>query len=156
MIKLGRGGMLVDSYRRGFESRQDFLTTLNTHGYPDVVIPSLAIALQSSGQAFEAEALLKAIENKVETRVERLPGDHDAAWQLARIRAAQGRENDAIGLLSRALDQGWLPDGWFYPLDIADDPPFRTLRGDRRFERLRRRILAHIARERAELGPVRI
>lgn len=156
MINLGRGRMLVDSYLRGFSSRDDFLTTLAEQGDPGIVIPNLAVALRSAGRASEAETLLKAIEDRAEVRVEQLPGATEAIWELARIRAVQGRPDDAVGLLSRAMDQGWLPDGWFYPLDIAEDPPFRRLRGDRRFEQLRRRILAHIARERAELGPVKL
>ncbi|HEU4705196.1 MAG TPA: tetratricopeptide repeat protein [Sphingomicrobium sp.] len=156
IVNRGRGAMLVDSYRRGFASRADFLTELATHSNAVIVVPSLAVALRSSGQAFEAEALLKATEDKAEIRVEQFPGKGEAIWNLARIRAAQGRESDGIGLISRAMDHGWLPDGFFYPLDIAEDPPFRGLRGDPRFERLRRRILAHIARERAELGPVRV
>lgn len=156
MVNRGHGAMLVESYRRGFASRDDFLMTLTERGHPIIVIPNLAVALRSSGQASEAEPLLKAIEGHAELRVERFPGAAAAAWELARIRAAQGRAEDAIGLLSRALNQGWLPDGWFFPLDIAEDPPFRSLRGDRRFEQLRRRILAHVARERAELGPVKL
>jgi len=156
MINLGRGGMLVESYRRGFPSRDDFLTTLTDHGYPVIVVPVLAVALRSSGQASEAEALLNAIEDDSETRIEQVPSGYGPGFELARIRAAQGRADDAVSLLSRAVDRGWLPDGRFYPLDIAQDPPFHSLRGDRRFEQLRRRILAHVARERAELGPVKL
>ena len=40
--------------------------------------------------------------------------------------------------------------------DIADEPAFRSLRGDPRFERIRQRIAAHIARERAEVGKLAI
>jgi hypothetical protein len=41
-------------------------------------------------------------------------------------------------------------------MDIGQDPAFRALRGDARFEAMRKRILDHVAKERAELGPVRI
>lgn len=156
MIKRGQGKALVDSYRRGFSSREDFLITVAERGAPAISVPVLAVALRDAGQAAEAEALLTAIEGRAELRLQRLPGGNDAAWELARIRAAQGRTDDALRLVSRALDRGWLPDGWLYPLDIADDPPFRRLRDDPRFKRARGRILAHIARERAELGPLKI
>jgi hypothetical protein len=49
-----------------------------------------------------------------------------------------------------------MPGGQQEPLDIAQEPAFRALRGDPRFAALRKRILDRIARERAELGPVRV
>jgi hypothetical protein len=75
---------------------------------------------------------------------------------MARIRAVQGRTESAIDLIRQARDKGWLPDGIWYPLDIAQDPTFRSLRDDPRFNFVRRQILTHIGRERAELGPVKI
>jgi hypothetical protein len=51
---------------------------------------------------------------------------------------------------------GWLPP--FLPIhtDIALDPPLAEMKKDPRFERLRQQILGHLAKERAELGPVKL
>ena len=73
---------------------------------------------------------------------------------LARIYAVQGRTNEAIGLLSTAIRAGWLPPWLPIHTDIALDPPLNELRKDSRFEKLRQQILGHLAKERAELGPV--
>lgn len=96
MINGGRSEMLVESYRRGFGSPDKFLMEVSQYGDPSIVTPSLAIALQSAGHESEAEALLRAIEDEVETRIERLPGDVDAIWELALIRAAQKNADAAL------------------------------------------------------------
>jgi hypothetical protein len=61
-----------------------------------------------------------------------------------------------LSLLRQALDLGWLPDARWDALDLAQEPAFHALRGDPQFERQRKRILDHIARERAELGPLKV
>ena len=61
-----------------------------------------------------------------------------------------------MALLESAVGAGWLPDGRSNALDLADEPGFRDLRGDARFEAARKRVLDHIARERAELGPLKV
>jgi hypothetical protein len=61
-----------------------------------------------------------------------------------------------LKLLDAALSKGWFPDGRSVALDLAQEPAFRDLRGDPRFELLRKRILDHVARERAELGPLKV
>jgi len=156
LLALGQAEILVDSYRRGFGSRVDYITSMTERGEPFTMVPNLAVALRAVGQNSEADYMLRTIAGPLENRVARLPGDDEAAWQLARVRAAQGRSNDALNILSRIIDHGWLPDGWLYPLDISEDPPLGRLRGNPRFEALRKRILDHIARERAELGPIDI
>ena len=61
----------------------------------------------------------------------------------------------AISALDAAIRKGWFPDGRTVALDLAQEPAYRGLRGDPRFEALRKRLLDHIARERAELGPLK-
>jgi hypothetical protein len=75
---------------------------------------------------------------------------------LALIRAAQGDSRRALALLDLAIGRGWFPDGRAVGLDLAQEPAFRNLRGDPKFQLLRKRILDHVARERAELGPLKV
>jgi hypothetical protein len=72
------------------------------------------------------------------------------------IRAAQGQGGEAVAMLDTALRRGWFPDGRATTLDLAQEPAFRALRGEPRFEAMRKRILDHIAKERAELGPLKV
>lgn len=81
----------------------------------------------------------------------------EIVWDSTRTGSLNGSpDKSAIDLLRQARAKGWLPDGIWYPLDIAQEPTFRSHRDDPRFIAVRRQILAHIARERSELGPVRI
>lgn len=156
MINLGRGSELVDKYRRGFRSRDDFIYTLTGNVTLVAVAPNLAVALRAAGEDFEADYLLIAAERRVARGMADAPPRAELLWELAMIRGAQQRREEALELVARAVDRGWLPDGRSHALDIAQEPALRGLRGDPRFERARARILAHIARERAELGPLRL
>lgn len=68
------------------------------------------------------------------------------ARDLGRIAAANGDPDAAIRWLETAYRSGWR--GW-PTLDIAADPLLESLRTDRRFQQLRARILADLARMRA-------
>jgi hypothetical protein len=67
-----------------------------------------------------------------------------------------GFSGGVLALLDLAVRRGWFPDGRAAALDLADEPAFRSLRGEPRFEALRKRLLDHIAREQAELGPLKV
>ncbi|MGH6729515.1 MAG: hypothetical protein ACREBK_05135, partial [Sphingomicrobium sp.] len=117
---------------------------------PDIA-PGVALALRSAGDEDQARELLQlaeTISNETQTR------SLDKQIQLARIYAVQGRTDEAIGKLSLAVRGGWLPPYLPIHTDIAFDPPLAELKKDPRFERLRQQILGHIAKERAELGPL--
>jgi DNA-binding SARP family transcriptional activator/TolB-like protein len=156
MLNLGRAADLVDKYRRGFGSRDEFVVVLGENGSLVAIAPTIAVALRSGGEDLEASHLLDAAEKRVGEGMKNAPGDRELLWELGRIRGAQGRNEEAIALISRAIGLGWMPDGRRYALDLAQDPPLWALRGDPRFKALRGRILSHIARERAELGPVKV
>ena len=156
MLNLGRGRGLVEIYHRGFRSRDEFVQALDGNQSLLAAIPNVAVALRTVGDDEDARYLLAAAEKRVELGLASVPGDRDLSWELGRIRAAQRRPDDALQLIAGAVARGWLPDGNWYALDLAQEPSLRSLRGDPRFKALRARILAHIARERAELGPVEI
>ena len=59
-------------------------------------------------------------------------------------------------MLERAMRRGWTDGGSTDLTDIADEPAFRSLRGQPRFERFRASLAAHLARERAETMQLQI
>jgi hypothetical protein len=106
------------------------------------------------GRAREADALLRRADAAI-----RQSFSHGAVpnWMYAAasgVWAAQGRKDEALAALKKAIDRGWQ----YSPLtplpDMADIPSFTSLRGDQRFEQLRQRLKDHIQREKHDLGPV--
>ena len=75
---------------------------------------------------------------------------------LARILAVQGRKSESLRYLKAAVGAGWLPAIPSFLPDLAADPPLATLRGEPEFERIRRQLAGHFAKERAELGQVSV
>jgi Flp pilus assembly protein TadD len=104
----------------------------------------------------EASYLLDQASRRVERALKLMPNNRRASGRLAMILAAQGDRAGAVSQLEAALKAGWFPDGRSIALDLAREPAFRELRGDPRFEAARKRILEHVAKERAELGPLKV
>ena len=110
----------------------------------------VALALRRGERAAESDALLNEA-NKLIDRVYRrgrVPAwfDEDAAG----IWAVQGKKTAAIEALDRALRRGWIHLGRTDLPKIEEEPAFRLLWGDPRFEALRGKYEQHYARERAE------
>ena len=126
------------------------MEVVGKHRFADIA-PMAALALRSAGDEDQARRLLALAETVASPTGSPNP---DEMITLARIHAVQGDTDKAIGLLSAAIRAGWLPP--YLPIlpDIALDPPLAELRKDPRFEKLRQQILGHLAKERAELGPV--
>jgi TolB-like protein/DNA-binding winged helix-turn-helix (wHTH) protein/cytochrome c-type biogenesis protein CcmH/NrfG len=113
--------------------------------------PIAALALRLASRGAEADRLLREAEAAVRTahRRGRVPVFFDA--DAATILAVQGRKAEALTALELAFRRGWRQNGYADVRDIRDEPAFHSLQGDPRFERLRARIAAHYARERAEI-----
>ena len=75
---------------------------------------------------------------------------------VAAIWAVQGRRDQALAMLDRAMRRGWTDSGNTDLSDIDDEPAFRSLHGEPRFVRLRARLAEHLARERAETLQLKI
>lgn len=155
MFNLGHERDILNFYRQGFASSDEAIEQMTNSGLLVAFAPTIAVVLQRSGDRAEAYSLLDAAARFVGPAVAR-QSSRKAFWDLGRVRAAQGRNDEALQLIARAIAAGWMPSGQEEPLDIAQEPAFRALRGDPRFETLRKRILDRIERERAELGPVRV
>jgi hypothetical protein len=146
----------VRLYRAGFRNADDFLSeTGNRAALPELTV-NLASALEMQGFDEEAAYLLDQASLRVQRALKLVPNNRLASGRLAMIRAAQGDRAGAVSQLEAALKTGWFPDGRNVALDLAREPAFRELRGDPRFEAARKRILDHIAKEQAELGPLRV
>jgi tetratricopeptide (TPR) repeat protein len=155
MVNLGQSRELVSFYRAGFSNADAFITeTTQWDLFPELAA-SVAVAMKKQGMDEEAAYLLDAASRQLEQVLKRF-ASRKAAGRLALVRAAQGERAQALSLLELALRRGWLPDGHNIALDLAREPAFAGLRGDAGFEASRRRILGHIAKERAELGPLKV
>lgn len=112
--------------------------------------PIVALVLRQSGQSAQADRLLREADAEIR-KVYRL--GHAPFWfdaNAAAIWAVQGNKDEALAMLERAMDRGWTHSGATDLRDIVDEPAFRSLHGQPRFERLRERLAAHYARERSE------
>jgi DNA-binding SARP family transcriptional activator/TolB-like protein/cytochrome c-type biogenesis protein CcmH/NrfG len=156
MVNLGHGPELVRKYRQAFRSPDAFIYATSSNDILVAIAPSVSTALAQSGARREAAFILAAAENRVRSRMTHGPRDRTLLWEMARIRGAQGKREQSAVLIEAAVARGYLPDGIWYALDIAQEPAFNSLRGDKRFEAARRKILNDIARERRELGPINI
>ena len=144
-----QGPRLAKRFQAVASTPEQFEALVGKEQLPDVA-PMAALALRSAGDTQQARRLLEL----AEADATKLKPNKDQQVTLARIYAVQGRTDEAIGLLSSAIRAGWLPP--YLPIlpDIQLDPPLAELRKDPRFEQLRQQILGHLAKERAELGPV--
>lgn len=110
----------------------------------------VALALRQAGRPADADRLLNQANSRIAAlyRQRAIPFALDA--DVAAVRAVQGKREQALAMLERAQRRGWTHTDTTDLPDIADEPAFRALRGDPRFERIRASLTAHLARERAE------
>ena len=111
----------------------------------------VALALRGVGRSAEADRLLAKAMSTIQIvyHQKSIPFALDA--DVATVWAAQGRNDQALAMLERAMRRGWSDSGPSDLPDIGDEPAFIALRGKPRFERLRMSLAAHLAQERAEI-----
>ena len=151
---LGRQARLVEMYQGAAASPEEFLVLVEHPARFVHLAPILAVAFTAAGQPAEAERLLAAADQLLTQPTMKSPSQRDYAIHVARVRSAQGRLPDAVAALRKAIDGGWLPVAPLFKPDLEADPPLALLTDIAEFQQLRRRILARLSKERAELGPL--
>jgi hypothetical protein len=112
-----------------------------------------ALALRTTRHPVVAQQLFKLADDAVRqvTESSGVPNWYYAL--IAQLRAAEGRNGEAIDALAQADRSGWHYESQrdSFP-DVAMEPAFATLRGNPRFEALRAKWNDHVRRERAAMG----
>lgn len=113
-------------------------------------VPIVALVLRESGRAGEADQLLQEADAAVRAvfRRGRVPFWFEA--DAAAVWAVQGRTGPALDMLERAVGRGWVHVGGTDLPRLVDEPAFRALRSQPRYQAIRAKIEALVAREREE------
>jgi TolB-like protein len=152
LAKHGRLSEYIGYYREAFKSADDVALLFNH--YPArliLTVPTLVVNLRAAGENVEANELLQKGEAILLTLLHNGPPTPDLLAKLAPYRALEGRDGEAVTLLSRAVDAGLLPDGAYGAIDIADEPCFARLANRSDFQAVRQRILVRISEERRKV-----
>ena len=149
-LEMNQGKRLAQWYKDGAGSPDQFLTAVEQPERLAHLAPLVALGLKQAGNDAEAARLLSAAEQILAAT--RSISQRDLPIQKARVYAVQGRVSEAAASLRQAVDAGWLPPAPLFKSDLNADAPLALLKGRREFQQARSHILAHLARERAELG----
>lgn len=148
LVKKGRAKEVVALYRAQYGSPRALLSHPRGHVAMLDDGASIAIALQNVDQSDEARELLATLRTAADSRLRagRVPRIYHL--YVAIIAAAQGDRLTALRELENlhALK-------WNY-VNLADEPAFRSLRGNPQFEALSARYPAWKAKERREIAPM--
>jgi TolB-like protein len=152
LVNHHRGAEVVAYYKRRFESAEAMVGPANDHEETLRDGATIALALAQTGHRDEANHLLDLLRREAAKRLAagRVPRDYPAL--VATVEAAAGNRNRAVALLEQA-DR----NKWFYgPAlpDMADEPAYKLLAGDARFERVVAHQRAWQAKERREMAPL--
>lgn len=148
----GRLAEWLARYRSAFKSPDDFVGSFEDRQQGLIAIaPAVAANLRAAGDGAEADAILRRVEPTVIAYFRNGPDQVDWLHTLATYRAADGRGDEAVGLLSRAVAGGWLPGE---PVDISQEPEFAPLVNRADFQMVRKRILTRLEEERRKVSAV--
>ena len=154
--RVGRLSELVGYYRAAFHSPDELATAMaSAFGYLDLA-PNLAADLRTAGDAREAALVLVKAEALIAPMQANGPLHDSILMNLAQLRAAEGRDDEAMAVLGKAVDEGWLPDRMSFAADLSEEPCFARLTTRPAFRALRQRILDRLAHERQVLGKITI
>lgn len=150
----GRGADFGRLYKKAAASPEEMIAIAGSDLDFVKLAPFIALGLEQAGDREEAARVLAAAEHILTNgRVERRRTQQALA---ARVHAVQGRRVQSLAELGDAVRRGWLPTPPQLLTDIALDPAFASIKSDPKFLAARQHIRAHLARERAELGPVKL
>lgn len=148
----GRLKEYVGYYDAAFKSPENLFAVMDER--PGIFLgtaATLAVDLRAAGRNEDADVILRHAEQMMQANTKNGPPNTRELAVLARLRGAEGRNDEAMELLNKAVDQGWLPDRMFTAIDIADEPSFAALVNRPEFRAVRSRILARIEEERRKV-----
>jgi TolB-like protein/Tfp pilus assembly protein PilF len=153
--KNGRLAEYVGLYKAAFQNADDFYSTIAWASWEQFAdaAPTAAANLRKAGENVLAQQVIDKEESIIAPLLRNGPANRELAWNLAQLRAVEGRDDEAMSLLRRAIDQGWLPDRIKFAIDIAEEPAFAILLNRSDFQAVRRRIIAHIEDQRRQITP---
>jgi TolB-like protein len=153
--KHGRLKEYVGYYDSAFKSPEElFAFSKAQPGHFNLIAPTLAANLSAVGRQAEADAILRHSEELLQKRFAGGARNAGDVGLLARVRAAEGRDDQAIALLRESIAGDDLPDRMYQAIDIADEPCFARLVNRADFQAIRKRILLRIEEERRKVSPV--
>ena len=114
----------------------------------------LAMVLRGAGREAEAAALVAAIRSQVERRAAQRFPHFTLELDTAALLALEGRPDQAVAALDRAVDKRWRGQIVDWAVDPGDEPVFAALRGRPDFERVRARLAAAIAQARPQVAAI--
>ena len=154
LVNHGRSREVVDLYRRQFGAPEKL------QRYPGGHVPfvsdatTIALALRDVGMNEEAGHLLTLVRESVDQRIRGGRAPRSYYFHAALVAAAQRDNGAALRWLEHAsANKWWYAQEYSLP-DIADEPAFRNLKADPRFQAIAARQRAWQARERREMGPL--
>jgi TolB-like protein len=146
----GRLEEFIGYYREVFPTTDDVFAKL-APGRLILIAPTLVANLRAAGMDPEANTILQRVEPTLEPSMKNGPLLPPDLANLARYRAVDGHDDEAVGLLRKAVAGGWLPDGRNQASDIAQEPYFASLVHRPDFQAVRQRIFARIQDERRKV-----
>ena len=149
----GRGSEFAALYRGAASSPGDLVTMTEDFTRFLHLAPFVALALRQVGDHAEAERIVAAADAMLQERSNQLTS-RERHMYLARIRAVQGRLPEAAKAIQQATRLGSIPRMPVFLNDLELDPALALLKDLPAFQQARQHILSHMARERAELGPI--
>lgn len=155
LAKNGRLREYVGYYKRAFSDADQFYGAIAQEGslrFLDLA-PNAAALLRTAGEGALAQQIIDKEEAVVAPLLRNAPPNWEMAWHVAQLRAAEGRDDEAMAMLRKSIGQGWLPDRAHFAVDIADEPCFGRFVGRADFQAVRNSILAHVASERRKITP---
>jgi TolB-like protein/tetratricopeptide (TPR) repeat protein len=155
MLKAGRAKELAAAYDRpvGLLSLRADASVRADQLHEAAVV---ALALRQAGRTADADRLLGKAASRIATVYRQTTRPFQLDADVAAIWAVQGRRDQALSMLERAMRRGWTDSANTDLPDIQDEPAFVSLRGQPRFERIRASLAAHLARERVETMKLRL
>jgi tetratricopeptide (TPR) repeat protein len=152
VLKAGRPGEIVAAYDRRVGVMAALVSGDVSNDVPITFGVQVAQALKAVGRTQEGAMLLARGDAAVRKSLSHGDMPNWMYAGAAGVWAAQGRTEDALSALETAVRRGWHYAPMTPMPDIADIPSFAGLRGNARFERLRRELRDHLSAERRKLG----